>query len=187
KSTARERDEYGDTIYTLSFPNEEIRLSMRELVLRVTLGREDSQEVPIAMKSLAQGDVAPFTRFVKEYLITTISYFDFHKEEKEKSYHLLILGMVAYFANTHHARSNRESGTGRYDISLEPKNKARKGIIMELKVAKEGEDLKKVAQDAFEQIQKQQYKKDMEARGIKDFVIIGIAFRGKDMEAVDSY
>ena len=92
--------------------------------------------------------------------------------------------MVAFFANTHHPRSNRESGKGRYDISLEPKKKGRKGILLELKVAQEGEDLKKVAQKAFDQIQERQYKKEMEARGVTDFVMLGIAFRGKDMEAV---
>lgn len=136
------------------------------------------------MKSLAQGDVAPFVSFVKDYLITTISYFDFHQQEKEQSYQLLILGMVAYFANTHHARSNRESGKGRYDISLAPKNKARKGIIMELKVADEGEELTQVAQKAFDQLQSRQYKTDMEARGVQDFVLLGMAFRGKEVKAV---
>ena len=184
KSLASVQDEYGDEIHTLSFPNEEIRRSMRKLLLRVTFGRTDSQKIPQAMKSLAQGDVAPFVSFVKDYLITTISYFDFHQQEKEKSYQMLILGMVAYFANTHHARSNRESGKGRYDISLEPKNKARKGIIMELKVADEGEDLTQVAQKAFEQLQSRQYKTDMEARGVQDFVLLGMAFRGKEVKAV---
>lgn len=184
KSLSSVQDEYGDKIHTLSFPNEEIRRSMRKLLLSVTFGRKDSQKVPLAMKSLAQGDVAPFVSFVKDYLITTISYFDLHQQEKEKSYQLLLLGMVAYFANTHHARSNRESGQGRYDISLEPKNKARKGIIMELKVADEGEDLTQVAQKAFAQIQSKQYKTDMEARGIKDIVLLGIAFRGKEVKAI---
>ena len=184
KSTERERDEYGDTIHTLSFPNEEIRLSMRELLLRVTFGREPSEEVPIAMKSLAKGDVEPFIYFVKEYLITSISYFDLHKEEKEKSYHLLLLGMAAYFANTHHIRSNKESGHGRYDIALEPKIKGAKAMILELKVADENEDLRQVAQKAFDQIQSRQYKADMEARGVKDFMLLGIAFRGKEVEVV---
>ena len=184
KSLASEEDEYGDEIHTLSFPNEEIRRSMRQLLLRVTFGREDSRKVPQAMKALAQGDVASFVSFVQDYLMTTISYFDVHPQAKEKSYQLLMLGMMAYFANTHHVRSNRESGKGRYDISLEPKNKARKGIIMELKVADEGEDLTQVAQKAFDQLQSKQYKTDMEARGVQDFVLLGMAFRGKELQAI---
>ena len=187
KSIESVEDEYGDEIHTLCFPNEEVTRSMRKLLLRVTFGKEESPEIPQIMQSLAQGAPDLFVEFVKEYLTTTVSYFDLHKKEKEKPYHLLILGMVAYFAKTHHARSNRESGKGRYDVSLEPKNKAKKGIIIELKVAKEGEDLKKVAMKAFDQVQNNQYKTDMEARGVKEFLFIGMAFQGKDLEAVTSY
>ena len=184
KSLESTEDEYRDTIHTLSFPNEEIRLIMRKLLLDVTFGRKDSQKVPLAMKSLAQGDIAPFVSFVKDYLISTISYFDLHKQEKEKSYQLLMLGIVAYFANTHHVRANRESGKGRYDISLAPKNKDRKGIIIELKVAEKGADLKQVAKKAFQQIKNMSYTADMEARGITDYVLLGMAFSGKEVEAV---
>ena len=113
-----------------------------------------------------------------------MSYFDLHKQEKEKSYQLLMLGMVAYFANTHHVRANRESGKGRYDISLAPKNKARKGIIIELKVAEEGADLKQVSKKAFQQIKNMSYTADMEARGITDYVLLDMAFSGKEVEAV---
>lgn len=92
--------------------------------------------------------------------------------------------MVTYFVNSLSYPPQQREQYKSIQNSLEPKKKARKGIITGLKVADEGEDLKKVAQDAFKQIQKRQYKVDMVARGVKDFVIISIAFRGKDMEAV---
>ena len=186
KSIKRVKDEYGDTIHTITFPNEEIRKSMRQLLLRFSFGEKAFNPMSQAMKALSGGDVEPFIKFVQHYIRTSISYFDRDREEPEKPYRLLLLGMAAFYANTHHIRSERESGDGRYDISLEPKNKNWKGIIIELKAAKEGEDLKKEAQKAYDQILTMGYKTEMESRGIKDFVLLGMAFRRKEIEAISN-
>ena len=183
KSLESTENEYWGTMHTLSFPNEEVSVSMQKILLDVSFGLKYRHETP-DMRSLVQGNVAYFVSFVKDYLMTTMSYFDLHKQKKEKSYQLLMLGMVAYFANTHHARVNIESDKGRYNISLAPTNKIRKGIIIELKVAEEGEDLKQVAEKAFQQIKEMSYAADMEARGITDYVLLGMAFNGKELEAV---
>ena len=187
KSIRSRKDAFGDSVHTVCFPNEEIRGSMRQLLLRVSFGRKDTQELSQAMKALVMGKVDPFIRFVKAYIRYALSYFDGDKDEKEKPYHMLILGLLAFFANTHHVRSNRESGDGRYDIGLEPKptHKNMKAIIIEIKVAAEGEDLKQVAQKAFQQIKDKAYKADMDARrGITDYVLLGMAFSGKEVGVI---
>ena len=184
KSTKKEKDEFDTYIHTISFPNDEIRFSMRELLLNVSFGEQDTYTMITAMKNLAQGDIDDFVDFVGKYLRYSVSYFDGEKKEPEKPYHLLLLGMAAFFANTHHVRSERESGNGRYDIGLEPKDKQKKGIIIELKAAKEGENLKQEAQKAYDQILTREYKTEMESRGVEDFVLLGMAFRGKEIEVV---
>ena len=186
KSIENHKDVFGDSVHTICFPNEEVRVSMRQLILRVSFGKKNTQALSQAMKALAAGKVALFIRFVKEYIRYALSYFDGDKEEKEKPYHMLILGLMAFFANTHHVRSNRERGDGRYDIGLEPKliHKDMKAIIIEIKVASESENLKQVAQKAFQQIKDKSYKADMEARGITDYVLLGMAFSGKEVEVV---
>ena len=186
KSIKREKDEFNTYIHTISFPNDEIRFSMRELLLNVSFGHENASIMIDAMTQLARGHVDAFVAFVRDYLRYSVSYFDRNKEEPEQPYRLLLLGMAAFYANTHYVRSERESGDGRYDISLEPKNKDWKGIIIELKAAKEGEDLKKEAQKAYDQILTMGYNTDMESRGIKDFVLLGMAFRKKEIEAVNN-
>ena len=186
KSIESHTDVFGDSVHTICFPNEEVSRSMRQLVLRVSFGKKDTQALSQAMKALVMGKVDPFIRFVKAYIRYALSYFDGDKEEKEKPYHMLLLGLVAFFANTHHVRSNRESGEGRYDIGLEPKptHKNMKAIIIELKVASKGKNLKQVAQKAFQQIKDKAYKADMEARGTTDYVLLGMAFSGKEVEVV---
>ena len=184
KSLRSHKDAFGDSVHTICFPNEEIEGSMRQLLLRVSFGKKDTQELSQAMKALAMGKVDLFIRFVKAYIRYALSYFDGDKDEKEKPYHMLILGMLAFFANTHHVRSNRESGDGRYDIGLEPKPKHKnmKAIIIEIKVATEGADLKQVAKKALQQIKNKEYKADMDARGITNYVLLGMAFSGKEVE-----
>ncbi len=147
---------------------------------------ENSYTMIEVMTQLSRGYVDDVVSFVRSYLRTSLSYFDSDKKESEKPYRLLILGMDAFFASTHYVRSERESGNGRYDISLEPKKKDWKGIIIELKTAKEGGELKKEAQKAYDQILTMGYKTEMESRGITDFVLLGMAFRKKESEAVSN-
>ena len=59
-----------------------------------------------------------------------------------------------------------------------------KAIIIEIKVADEGATLQQVAKKAFQQIKDKTYKADMEARGVTDFVLLGMAFSGKAVEVV---
>ena len=50
------------------------------------------------------------------------SYFDVSSNNGERFYHGLILGMTASLYNSYIVKSNRESGEGRYDICLEPRD-----------------------------------------------------------------
>ena len=137
-----------------------------------------------ACQALIQGDIKTFEVFLKAFFMDVASYFDL---KEEKDYHGLLLGLLAPLrGKTHYVSSNRESGHGRYDIAIEPTEVSKKGIVMEIKVADKSKDLKQVAQSAFEQIQEKAYTNEMEARGITDFVLIGIAFRGKKLEIVSN-
>ena len=171
--------------YKVSLPNEEIRSMMERIVLSVVAGSDHKIFTYLeGIRSLAKGDIEAFSSFLKNYIAHTPSYFDTGGRGKEAFYHGLVLGMASVLSYTHHVTSNRESGHGRYDIALEPKIKGVKAIILELKVAHENEDLQKVAQKAFDQIQSRQYKADMEARGVTDFMLLGMAFRSKSVEIV---
>ena len=52
----------------------------------------------------------------------------------ERFYHGFVLGLVAENANDYILKSNRESGYGRYDVVLEPKNISNPAVIIEFKV-----------------------------------------------------
>ena len=102
--------------------------------------------------------------------------------EEEKIYHVFMIGLLSVLQEHYYIHSNLESGYGRYDISIEPKEKNRAGFILEFKIAKSEEELEKKAKEALLQIQKKRYDTEMKERGIQEIVKLGIAFYGKKVK-----
>ena len=93
----------------------------------------------------------------------------------------LVLGLIALMDNQYKIKSNRESGDGRYDISLFPREGRYPGIIMELKWKKDlsADELSGLADEALIQIDEKRYDAEMKEDGIQDVLKFGIAFSGK--------
>ncbi|MEM9885923.1 MAG: PD-(D/E)XK nuclease domain-containing protein [Bacteroidota bacterium] len=112
----------------------------------------------------------------------TFSYFDTHTEP-ERVFQAYVLGLLAMMSDDYVIKSNRESGRGRYDILLLPKDKSRYGIIMELKqIEKEATDAQINAslEAALSQIQSNKYYCELEAQDIQERLEIAIIFVGKE-------
>ena len=77
-----------------------------------------------------------------------------------------------------------ESGDGRYDICLFPRDKKYPGIIMELKSDKDLSDkkLEDLSEEALDQIDDKRYDAEMREEGIKNILKLGIAFSGKKVK-----
>ena len=110
-----------------------------------------------------------------------MSTFDITADEPEKSYHLFVLGILVMIQDTYDVLSNRESGLGRYDIMLIPKNKQKPGVIIEFKKvwSNSNETLEATADKALNQIISLNYKQELENRGIDVIIAYGIAFEKK--------
>ena len=105
----------------------------------------------------------------------------FYDSGTESFYHGLLLGLIALMDSRYKIKSNRESGDGRYDICLVPRDNKYPGIIMELKAGKDldGEELNKLSDIALKQINEKRYDVEMTNEGIESIVKLGIAFSGK--------
>ncbi|HBL98094.1 TPA: AAA family ATPase [Candidatus Dependentiae bacterium] len=130
--------------------------------------------------SLVAGKAELFQDYFMKFSQETLSIFDVRGDEPERFYHALVLGMLATLAQTHEVRSNRESGDGRYDVMVIPKDLLQFSAIIEFKKARSKETLKTTAKKAIQQIEDKNYEAELRARGVKNILKLGIAFKGKE-------
>ena len=110
------------------------------------------------------------------------SYLDVGENTAENFYHAFVLGMLVALKDSYVVNSNRESGMGRYDIMLEPKEKTANSFIMEFKVCKEEKDIEETIEEAKKQIEDKQYETSLRERGFKNITKMVFAFQGKDVK-----
>ena len=119
----------------------------------------------------------------------SMSYFDTGRGPAERVpenfYHGLVLGLIVCLCEEYRIVSNRESGRGRYDITMYPQKEDRDAFILEFKVRneKQEENLEQTADNALKQIEDREYEKDLLAVEIPAAKIykLGFAFSGKDV------
>ena len=175
-----ERTDLG-TRAQLVIPNREIlALFRREVLERYQLDNlpTDVQEL---LQALLQGDVATVQRALGEYLEVLTSMFDVAKG-KESFYHGFVLGLTAILVPQYEVQSNRESGYGRYDIAVFPKQAGKPGLVLEFKTAETEDELPTKAQEALAQIAERDYDASFRARGAAQVYHYGIAFCGKRLQ-----
>ena len=142
------------------------------------------------LRAMLEDDPETMTEYMNDISCNLFSSFDTGKNpsgkaEPERFYHGFVLGLMVELADRYVITSNRESGYGRYDVMLEPKEKDKPAFILEFKAVHtgRGETLEKAVEAALEQIDKKQYEAVLTARGITGEQIrkYGFAFRGKEV------
>ena len=139
------------------------------------------------IKALLCGNLKEMNIYMNDVALETFSYFDTGKRvsrtQPERFYHGFVLGLLTELVEEYVLTSNRESGYGRYDVMLEPKDKMKKAFILEFKIHEPDEEisLKETVEVALKQIEEMQYEADLIRRGCKRENIkkYGFAFEGK--------
>jgi len=142
---------------------------------------DDSSEV---VGSLLSGDVKTFYKIFATTIERTLSFHDVGEDKSESFYHAFVLGMLVYIDKDYEIRSNRESGFGRYDVMIIPKDRNKKGFSIEFKkVDKFDEETFETALEAaLKQIEEKKYDCEIKALGVHDIVKIAISFKGKEVK-----
>lgn len=165
----------------LKIPNTEVKELYQSMVLNWFEKSLDEQQYHLLFDSLINGDVETFSYIFKEFMISSASIFDIPAEESEKIYHAFVLGLLVGLKGKYEVKSNRESGFGRYNVMLFPKNSHGLGIIIEFKKVDSADptSLKKAAESALEQIENKQYAQELIDRGVQRILYLGLSFKGK--------
>lgn len=180
KTPKKELQADGSYLCEVSIPNREIAAVYKSEILShfLQIGAITRTTANKIAESLYANDYKKLQSAVAEYMDKSISFYD---GGAEGFYHGLMLGLIALMDNQYKIKSNRESGDGRYDVCLIPREKRYPGIILELKWEKElGEAaLDSLADEALVQIEALRYDSEMKEDGIIDILKFGIAFSGK--------
>lgn len=180
KITTKELQADGSYLCQVSIPNKEIASVYKSEVLDhlMQIGAVSRTTADKIAESLFLNDYAKLEKAIAEYMDKAISFYD---TASESFYHGLVLGLISMMDNQYKIKSNRESGKGRFDISLMPRDNKHPGMIMELKWKKslDENELALLAAEAISQINSMEYDSEMKSEGIEKILKFGIAFSGK--------
>ena len=181
----------SDNEYKLALTNREILFMFKKMILRwFSPAKSETNEF---IKALISGDIESMNEYMNDVALRTFSSFDTGKHTSEKKapenfFHGFVLGLMVDQSENYIITSNRESGFGRYDIMLEPKDKQTQkypGIVIEFKVInpRKENSLEETVEAALKQIEDRNYDTELINRGVNKENIhhYGFAFRGKEV------
>ncbi len=172
----------GKFIYSLSIPNEEVKFTYISIIDNFFATKISEKKLETMLKALINGEVALFEQILKMVVLAVFSYHDFGSEP-EKVYHALVAGLLIWITDTHEVKSNRESGYGRYDILIIPKDASKIGYVIEFKAVDfyNHETVEGALESALTQIETKKYETELIERGISHIKKLAIAFSGKEV------
>ena len=165
-------------LYPLRLPNKEIQTFFRKIFIDRFVG--NYTQFSNIVENLKNGKIEEFAKGLQDEILSSLSYFDTEKDEKY--YKIFLIGIFIILANDYIRLSERESGYGRADLVLEPKNKINPSYIFEFKAVNNENELENYAKTGFEQIKEKEYDVELRNRGIDKIVCVGLAFYRKKLK-----
>ncbi len=176
------------TVFQLAITNEEVKRMFYRMVS--SWFREAEEHYNDFIEALLEGDLDAMNEYMEDVTLQIFSSFDTERKvgrsAPERFYHGFVLGLMVDMADRYIIKSNRESGRGRYDIMIYPKESGKgDAIIIEFKVKskKKETDLEQTVEAALRQIDEKKYDEELKALGFKEENIrkYGFAFEGKNV------
>ena len=170
--------------YKVKLPNNEIKDLIRGIIREWFSNKVLGNDLRSILQDLVSLNLKEFEKKFRVLVEEMFSYMDVGKNTAENFYHAFVLGMLVGLKDTYYVNSNRESGFGRYDIMLEPKDKNGNSFIMEFKVMENMEEktIEDTIENAKKQIEEKGYEENLKERGFTNITKMVYAFNGKEVK-----
>ena len=171
------------TEYTLQVPNREVRTVFFTIIRSwINNGPVKNERLERMLRALDENNMPIFRRLLNDFVVNSLSYYDTSGRDPEKVYQAFLLGLLVS-NSAYEVSSNRESGLGRYDILLRPRDLSKRGIIIELKLYDPlyDESVEAILDSALRQIEDKQYAATLRQAGVGEILKMAITFDGKQV------
>ena len=171
-------------IYKVKIPNYEIKFLFQNIIREWFNDKVIGNNLNTILKDLVTLNLKEFEKKFQVLVRQMFSFMDVGENTAENFYHAFVLGMLVGLKDSYYVKSNRESGFGRYDIMLEPKDKNGNSFIIEFKVLEDEEEktIEDTIENAKKQIEERKYAEDLEERGYTKITKMVFAFKGKEVK-----
>lgn len=120
----------AESLYKVKIPNNEIKQLFRSIIRDWFRDKVIGNDLNSILKDLITLNLSEFEKKFRILVKQMFSFMDVGENTAENFYHAFVLGMLVALKDSYYVNSNRESGFGRYDIMLEPKDKNENGICL---------------------------------------------------------
>ena len=172
-----------ESSYKVKIPNYEIKALFQNIIRDWFKDKVIGNDLNSILKDLITLNLKEFEKKFEILVRQMFSFMDVGENTAENFYHAFVLGMLVGLKDSYYVNSNRESGLGRYDIMLEPKDKNGNSFVMEFKVYKpeKEKDIEETIANAKKQIEEKRYEESLKERGFTNITKMVFAFKGKEV------
>ncbi|HMY20458.1 MAG TPA: PD-(D/E)XK nuclease domain-containing protein, partial [Polyangium sp.] len=164
----------------LAIPNQEVKIVYQQMFRNwLYQAAPERAYVDDLVKAMFSGDAETMQEILEEMFLRVLSYQDGDGRKPEKLYHGFVLGLLVHLEGAYDVRSNRESGRGRADVLIRPRQTGQPGVVMEFKVRKPRESTEQALRKAAEQVRDRKYAEEVRVAGASPVYEYAMVFDGK--------
>lgn len=165
---------------TLVIPNQDVEGALTAIVRRwLDRAQPSENSVRILLNAMLAGQVEIFEQRLNDLLVRAMSFHDLVNPDPERVYHAFILGLLVLLDTSHRVWSNPESGDGRADALVIPRQAGGTGVVLEFKKVEKVREMAAGLEDALQQVEENRYRTRLVEAQAGKIYVYGLVFCGK--------